>query len=95
MATDASPQNIRNATVNLRLQAAARDLIDRAAAMTGKSRTEFMVEASRREAESILLDRCYFALVDKAFVKLAKALDQSPKENQKLRKLLRTPAFWD
>ncbi len=85
----------RNSTVNLRLQASARDLIDRAAEAIGKSRTEFMVEAARREAEAVLLDRRLLTLDDKAFAKFAAALDQKPADNPRLRRLLRTAAPWD
>ncbi|MGE3993787.1 DUF1778 domain-containing protein [Pseudorhodoplanes sp.] len=91
MSTDTS----RNAVINLRLHAQARELIDRAAAALGKSRTEFMVEAARREAESVLLDRCYFTLDEKAFAAFAAALDRPPADNPRLRRLLRTPAPWD
>ena len=86
---------LRSAVVNLRLQANARDLIDRAALILGKSRTDFMVEAARREAEVVLLDRCFFALDDKAFRAFNDALDQPPVDNSQLRKLLSTPAPWD
>ena len=95
MPTNAEPSTTRGATVNLRLQASARELIDRAAAATGKSRTEFMVEAARREAEAVLLDRCFFALDDKAFAKFAAALDQRPADNPRLRRLLRTAGPWE
>lgn len=91
MSTNAS----RNAVVNLRLQAQARELIDRAAAALGKSRTDFMVEAARREAESVLLDRCYFTLDDKSFAAFTAALDKAPSNNPRLRRLLHTPAPWD
>jgi len=95
VATNLETSGARNATVNLRLQASARDLIDRAAATMGKSRTEFMVEAARREAEAVLLDRCFFALDKKAFASFAAALDQPPADNPRLRRLLRTAAPWE
>jgi uncharacterized protein (DUF1778 family) len=95
MSANAKSTSGRNAVVNLRLQASSRDLIDRAAAATGKSRTEFMVEAARREAESVLVDRCYFALGEKAFAAFAAALDKPPGDNPRLRRLLRTAAPWD
>jgi uncharacterized protein (DUF1778 family) len=85
----------RDATVNLRLHASARDLIDRGAAAAGKSRTEFMVEAARREAEAVLLDRCFFGLTEKSFAKFVAALDQPPAQNTRLRRLLHTAAPWD
>jgi uncharacterized protein (DUF1778 family) len=95
MPTGATPDTSRNSTVNLRLQASARELIDRAAEVLGKSRTEFMVEAARREAEAVLLDRCFLTLDEKAFATFAAALDQPPADNPQLRRLLRTAAPWD
>jgi uncharacterized protein (DUF1778 family) len=90
-----SSKGTRGATVNLRLQASARHLIDRAAAAAGKSRTEFMVEAARREAEAVLLERCFFGLDKESFAAFRAALDQRPADNPRLRRLLRTPAPWD
>ena len=85
----------RDATVNLRLQSSARDLIDQAAAASGKTRTEFMVEAARREAEAVLLDRCFLSLGIKAYAAFVAALDKRPGDNPQLRKLLHTAAPWD
>jgi len=95
MPANVNSQTRRSTAVNLRLQATARELIDRAAAVTGKSRTEFMVEAARREAEAVLLDRCFFGLDDKSYAAFATALDQPPADNPRLRRLLRTAAPWE
>ena len=88
-------ETARNATINLRLQATTRDLIDQAAAAAGKTRTEFIVEAARREAELILLDRCLFSLDKKEFAAFTAALDRAPAANPQLRELLRTSAPWE
>jgi uncharacterized protein (DUF1778 family) len=88
-------QTQRTATINLRLQAASRDLIDRAAAAMGRSRTDFMVEAARREAEAVLLDRCYFTLDPTRFAAFQAALDKQPADNLQLRRLLRSPPPWE
>lgn len=95
MKADAARSTTRDATVNLRLQASARDLIDQAAAALGKSRTEFMVEAARREAESVLLDRCFFALSERSFSQFAAALDKPPAANPRLRRLLASATPWE
>lgn len=95
MTTDVDRSKTRDATINLRLQASARDLIDQAAAALGKSRTEFMVEVARREAENVLLDRCFFAMSKKTFADFQAALDQPPQKNERLRRLLRTAAAWE
>jgi uncharacterized protein (DUF1778 family) len=46
--------------INLRTPASQRELIDRAAQLQGKSRTEFMLEASREKAQQVLLDKTLF-----------------------------------
>jgi uncharacterized protein (DUF1778 family) len=43
--------------LNMRIKPAVRNLIDRAAELVGKNRTEFMLEAPERRAEEVLLDR--------------------------------------
>jgi uncharacterized protein (DUF1778 family) len=44
-------------TLNIRIPAAERNLIDRAARSSGKTRTDFILGAARRAAEEALLDR--------------------------------------
>jgi uncharacterized protein (DUF1778 family) len=88
-------QTQKGATVNLRVQSAARDLIDQAAAALGKTRTDFMLEAARREAEAVLLDRCYFTLDPARFRAFVAALDKPPVGNRPLRRLLKSPAPWE
>ena len=70
-------------------------MIDRAAEQLGKNRSEFMLEAARREATSVLLDQRLILLDDKAYAQFTTALDQPPTENRRLRRLLTTKAVWD
>ena len=85
----------REETINLRANQQQKALIDRAAETLGRSRSDFMLEASCREAESVLLDRRYFTLPDDVFRQFKAMLDRSPKENPKLRRLLHSKAPWD
>ncbi len=85
----------RGITINLRADAATRTLIDRAAEQVGKNRSEFMLEAARREATSVLLDQRLFLLNDKTYRQFLAALDQPPTENRRLRRLLATKAAWE
>ena len=48
--------------VNLRIDLIKRNLIDEAARIQGKSRTEFMVEAAYKEAEQTILDQKIYIL---------------------------------
>jgi uncharacterized protein (DUF1778 family) len=81
--------------LNLRVQPATRDLIDRAAKAVGKNRTEFILAAASREAESVLLDQRLFLLDEKAFKAFKAALDRPPTVSPKLRRFLATPAPWE
>lgn len=85
----------RGETINLRASRRQKALIDRAAEVLGRSRSEFMLDSACREAESVLLDRRYFELSGEAFAKFASMLDNPPDENPRLRRLLQTQAPWD
>jgi uncharacterized protein (DUF1778 family) len=82
-------------TINLRASQKQKVLIDRAAAALGRSRSDFMLETACREAEAVLLDRRYFVLADEKFRAFKAMLDRPPKDNPKLRRLLRTKAPWE
>jgi uncharacterized protein (DUF1778 family) len=85
----------RGETINLRATRRQKTLIDRAAETLGRSRSDFMLETSCREAETVLLDRRYFALSADAFRRFTDMLDKPPASNPKLRRLLETKAPWD
>jgi uncharacterized protein (DUF1778 family) len=81
--------------INLRADKSKRALIDRAAEALGKNRSEFMLEAACREATSVLLDRAFFHLDKRAYRKFIAALDKSPTENPRLRRLLSSKPPWE
>ena len=53
---------MRNATINLRALPEQRDLIDQAARLLGKNRSDFMLDAACDKAQSVLLDQVFFNL---------------------------------
>ena len=82
-------------SINLRIETQTRQLIDDAAAILGKTRTEFMVESARRAAVEVLLDQRLFALSDERFNTFVGLLDNPPAPGAKLRALLRRKALWE
>ncbi|RRZ43543.1 DUF1778 domain-containing protein, partial [Klebsiella pneumoniae] len=54
--------DVREAPINIRAKTSQRDLIDMAASLVSKSRTDFMLEVACREAQDILLDQRLFLL---------------------------------
>ncbi len=85
----------RDVTINIRAQPNQRDLIDRAAQLQGKSRSEFMLESAYQKAQDVLLDRCFFGLDEIKFKQFLALLDAAPTPNQKLNALLKTKSPWD
>ena len=81
-------------SINLRIESGTRQLIDDAAAVLGKTRTEFMVESARREAIDVLLDRRLFRLDPERYDSFVRALDAPPAPGPKLRSLLRRKPAW-
>lgn len=64
--------------VNLRIRADVRELIDRAARAHGKTRSDFMIEASRRAAEDALLDQTLVHMDRDAYQHYLAVLDAPP-----------------
>jgi uncharacterized protein (DUF1778 family) len=85
----------RRDTLNIRIKPDDRGLIDRAAKLTGKTKTDFVLEAARRAAEDALLDRTLFVVGAEAFDAFRARLDEPPRPNQKLRRALQTAAPWE
>jgi uncharacterized protein (DUF1778 family) len=81
--------------INLRADRGKRALIDRAAEAVGKNRSEFMLDAACREATAVLLDQTFFHLDEKAYQQFTKALDKSPADHARLRRLLHSKVPWD
>jgi uncharacterized protein (DUF1778 family) len=81
-------------SINLRIEAHTRQLIDDAAAILGKTRTEFMVDSARRQAIDVLLDQRLFVLDSERYDAFMRALDNPPTPGLKLRSLLRRVPAW-
>jgi len=94
MATSPREKAKRN-TLNLRITAELRGLIDQAADLSGKNRTDFVLEAARHAAEDTLLDRTVFMVDPKAYTAFVALLDAPPRPNDRLRRSLQTAAPWE
>ena len=81
-------------TLNVRVKTEDRNLIDRAAKLLGKSRTDFLLESARRAAEDALLDQTLFKVSSKVYEAFVARLDAPPAPNDRLRKTMTTPAPW-
>lgn len=81
-------------SINLRIEAQTRQLIDDAAAVLGKTRTEFMIDSARAQAIDVLLDQRLFVLDPGRYDAFVQMLDNPPAPGPKLRALLRRKPAW-
>lgn len=81
--------------LNMRIKPATRNLIDRAAELLGKTRTDFMLEASERRAEEVLLDRTIFTVSPEIYAEYLARLDAPAQANDRLKRTMSTKAPWD
>jgi uncharacterized protein (DUF1778 family) len=82
-------------TLNIRIKPELRGLIDRAAELLGKNRTDFVLDAARHAAEDALLDRTVFVVNPKAYAEFLVRLDAPPRPNARLRRSLQATAPWE
>ena len=85
---------MRDAAINLRAHPEQRELIDLAAQLLGKNRSDFMLEAACDKAQSVLLDQVFFKLDAEKFRQFAKLLDAPPARNPALERLMAVKAPW-
>ena len=82
-------------TLNLRIKPEERSLIDRAAKVRGKNRTDFVLDAARTAAEEALLDQAIMAVNPETYATFLARLDMPPQPNERLRKTMQTPTPWE
>ena len=85
---------MRNAAINLRAHAEQRELIDQAASLLGKNRSDFMLEAACEKAQGVMLDQVFFRLDADKLRQFTKLLDAPPAHNPGLERLMAIKAPW-
>jgi len=86
---------MRDTAINLRVRAEQRDLIDHAAQLQGKNRSDFMLEAACDKARAVLLDQVFFSLDAKSYQQFTQLLDAPPSHNPGLERLMAVKAPWN
>ena len=85
----------RSERVDLRMTPAAKRTLQRAAAVSHKTLTEFLLDTGLNAAMDTLADRRVFQLDDKRWKAFMAALAKPPKSNPRLRKLLARKPAWE
>lgn len=85
---------MRDAAINLRALPEQRDLIDHAANLLGKNRSDFMLEASCDKAQAVVLNQVFFSLDDEKHREFTKLLDAPLAHNPGLERLTAVTPPW-
>jgi uncharacterized protein (DUF1778 family) len=81
--------------LSMRLPAGDVELIDRAARIRGRSRTEFVRDAAVRAAEDVVMERSIVRMSGEGFSAFARAIAGSGRAVTALVKVLKRQAPWE
>ncbi|MGO4835426.1 DUF1778 domain-containing protein [Rhizobiaceae sp. 2RAB30] len=93
MATKSPLTDSHAKPVHLRIREDVRKVIDRAASIRGKSRTDFMIDAAYRAAEDALLDQTLVRVDEDSYRHYLSILDQPP-GGEGFERLMSAPRPW-
>ena len=79
----------------MRLADADIALIDRAASLRGRSRTEFMRDAAVRSAEEVIMENTVIRMSPEGFAAFVDLLDRPSRSVPEMVELLKRPAPWE
>ena len=82
-------------TINVRAPVELRDLIDRAASAQGKTRTDFILEASAEAAQRVLLDQVFFQVTEEQMQAFHAVMEQPIKNNEAVQRLMAKKSPWE
>ena len=85
----------RSERVDLRMTPSVKRTLQLAAASRNKTLTEFLLDSGLTAATDALADGRIFQLDDEQWEAFQTALDNPPKDNPKLRQLLRRKPSWE
>lgn len=92
------PQNTfssRSTNINIRVAPEQRNLIDQAASLSSKTRTDFILEATTKAAQDAILDQVLFTVSAERLEDFQKLLDSSSEENERLGAVMARKPGWD
>ncbi len=85
---------MRDAAINLRAFPEQRDLIDHAAKLLSKNRSDFMLEAACSAAQAVVLDQIFSVRMPRSSASSTHLLDAPPSHNPGFERLMAVMAPW-
>jgi uncharacterized protein (DUF1778 family) len=83
----------KNERIDVRASTEVKNLLQKAARVSHKSVSEFLLDAGISAASQALADRRHFALTDTQWTAFEEALDRPVQDKPRLRKLLAEPGL--
>lgn len=94
-ATHPSTRSARTSRLNFRVPDEQKALLEEAAALSGRSLTDFVLSSARSAANQILAERTRFVLSPDEWDAFAAALERPPRELPRMAALLAEPSVLD
>ena len=88
-------RSARSSRLHFRVHDEEKALLEEAAALSGRSLTDFVLSSARSAANDILADRTRFVLSAEEWDAFAAALERPPRELPKIAALLSEPSVLD
>ncbi|EEI2878588.1 DUF1778 domain-containing protein [Salmonella enterica] len=85
---------VRNNQINIRVTDEERAVIDYAASLVSKNRTDFIIEKAVSEAQNIILDQRIFVLDDARYQAFIKQLEASVQNTEGRQRLMDVKPEW-
>ena len=85
----------KDSPINLRALPAQKNMIDMAAALAHKSRSDFMLDAACKEAENLLLNQRLFIIDEEAYQSFSSLMISPVDDNLGLKSLLKSSSPWE
>lgn len=92
--SQARAEQRRDSTIHIRAPRHTKELIESAASVVGKSRSEFILDSARKHAIDVLLDQRLFVLESDQYDAFMKALDDPAPAGTKLKALMKRRPRW-
>ena len=85
----------RSDNINIRVTPEVLGVIDRAATVFGKTRTDFILDTVRKAAEDALLDQRLFVMPSEEWADFCAALDVPPTPDPRFEALMARKPAWE
>lgn len=85
---------MKDGLIKIRTNSQVCDLIDEAAKVQGKTRSDFMLSASVEKAQEVMLDQVFIKLGSTAFIAFSDLIEAPFTPSEGLKKIMSTKPVW-